>query len=83
VHGNYTGKVFEFETESKLKCPECSGVRISFAKSPILQLFLPPLPPDVDENTQIKIFDCLNKFTANEIVEFNCPNCKKAQLFTK
>jgi ubiquitin carboxyl-terminal hydrolase 5/13 len=90
-------KSFRFAMEHRLQCLSCKKVRYSIDEQDNLSIPVPieKLPRKeiapggednkeaVDEYREVTLKECLDSFTAQEIVELSCPSCGSKDGFSK
>lgn len=81
---------FRFAVEQRLQCLSCEKVRYRVDEQDNISVPVPPrrLPrSDVSDNTSefgpVTLRECLDMFTAEEIVELTCPACGSREGFRK
>lgn len=78
-------RVFEFEMEQRLTCPECNGVRYKTDQAQSLSVPVPckEIPSEVTGDS-VKTYEpvtfetCVDLATATETLEYHCPHCAKS-----
>ncbi|KAJ1723015.1 ubiquitin C-terminal hydrolase Ubp14 [Coemansia erecta] len=79
-------KVFDFSTEERLQCSECSRVRyktqkVSSASLPVIKRPVAEPSDGLDSQAQlapVSLKECLDLMTSDETVDgYNCPQCQK------
>jgi len=77
-YGNDPTKVFKFALHERLQCKQCKKVRLSKINDNMVTFNVPANKKDGEGEEYLPVsFDtCLAQLTAEETVEFNCPNCK-------
>lgn len=77
-YGNDPTNVLKFSLHERLQCKKCNKVRYTKIKDNMVTFNVPANKKDEEGNEYEPVsFDtCLAQLTSDEIVEFNCPNCK-------
>lgn len=79
----FPGKIFEYKLATKMQCQTCLGVKYSDATSTVMQTSIPIDTKDDGPDVIVDFDRVLSSFSQQEIVDYNCPNCKKTTQFTK
>lgn len=85
---------FRFAAEQRLQCTSCNKVRYKVDEQDNISIPVParrlPYPDDLSSPganepkfEPVTVLECLDTFTANEIVDFNCPSCGSKDGFSK
>ncbi|KAK9554067.1 ubiquitin C-terminal hydrolase Ubp14 [Aspergillus fumigatus] len=83
---------FRFAVEQRLQCLSCKGVRYRIDEQDNVSIPVPvrrqlgtnSTDPSADsEFESVTLSECLDVFTANEIVELSCPSCGNSNGFSK
>ncbi|KAL4947751.1 hypothetical protein BDW69DRAFT_177823 [Aspergillus filifer] len=81
---------FKFNVEQRLQCMKCKGVRYRLDEQDNISMPVPARrvthSPDTSSNQKfepVTLFDCLNAFTSDEIVDLRCTSCDGQQKFCK
>jgi ubiquitin carboxyl-terminal hydrolase 5/13 len=74
---------FEFDSESRLECLECSSVKYRTQRNWYLPLSIPNWQEKEKEGSAVTWDECLSKFLGHENVELNCSICNKQTIFLK
>ncbi|KAI1121178.1 ubiquitin carboxyl-terminal hydrolase 14 [Nemania abortiva] len=80
---------FRFATEQRLQCINCKKVRYSSTEQDSIFIDVPleKLPQSKEREGEayrpVTLEECLNRFTAEEVVELNCPACASKLGFMK
>ena len=74
---------FEFELENRLECVHCHIVKYQRTTNFYLNLTVPNWETKREKGSKVTLEECLSKFTGSEVVELDCPNCKKKSNFEK
>ncbi|KAG4090772.1 ubiquitinyl hydrolase [Neocallimastix lanati (nom. inval.)] len=77
-YGNDPTNVFKFSLHERLQCKQCKKVRLTKIKDNMVTINVPVNKKEGENNEYEPVsFDsCLSQLAIEEIVEFNCPNCK-------
>jgi ubiquitin carboxyl-terminal hydrolase 5/13 len=97
--GSDPTKSFQYDLQQRLQCMECKRVRYSTVKQTELSLPIPiqaAVPPLVrvegekaderakrEAQSKVSFSACVDSFTADEMIEFRCPNCQKTTAAIK
>lgn len=82
-------KAFGFSMEQRLQCLSCKKVRYRVDSQDNVSIPVPARrltsndPHSADSFAPVTLYDCLDAFTSEEIVQLNCPSCKSEDGFTK
>lgn len=76
---------FRFEVEQRLQCLSCKRVRYKVDEQDNISLAVPARRVSGESNSfeEITLSECLDIFTAEEIVELTCPACHSRDGFSK
>ncbi|KAJ5150974.1 Ubiquitin carboxyl-terminal hydrolase 14 [Penicillium canariense] len=85
--GNQVNPVqhFRFEIEQRLQCLNCRKVRYKVDEQDNISVAVPArrVPGEADQFESVTLSECLDIFTADEIVELTCPGCESQDGFSK
>ena len=70
-------KLFEFDLETRMECNDCHSVKYRNSKPWFLSLSVNDWKYKKEESAKCLMDEVLSKFLAPEIIELNCPECKK------
>ena len=76
-------KLFEFDIESRMECNDCHNVKYKNTKSWFLSLSVNDWKNKKEETSKCSMDEVLSKFLSPEIIDLNCPECKKKTFWTK
>ena len=76
-------KLFEFDLETRMECNDCHSVKYKNSKPWFLSLSVNDWKDKKEETAKCSMDEVLSKFLAPEIIELNCPECKKKTFWTK
>ena len=76
-------KLFEFDLETRMECNDCHNVKYKNSTSWFLSLSVNDWKNKKEETSKCSMDEVLSKFLAPEIIELNCPECKKKSFWTK
>ncbi|KAJ5918681.1 Ubiquitinyl hydrolase [Penicillium verhagenii] len=78
-------KSFRFEVEQRLQCLSCKKVRYKVDEQDNISVAVPArhIPDQVDCFEAVTLSECLDIFTAEEVVELSCPACQSDDGFSK
>ena len=76
-------KLFEFELEIRMECNICHNVKYKNSKTWFLSLSVEDWKNKKEETSKCSMDEVLSKFLSPEIIELNCPECKKKSFWTK
>lgn len=84
---------FRFAAEQRLQCTSCNKVRYKVDEQDNISIPVParrlPCPDDLTSGANepkfepVTVLECLDTFTADEIVDFTCPSCGSKDGFSK
>ncbi|KAL4987486.1 hypothetical protein BDW68DRAFT_160902 [Aspergillus falconensis] len=81
---------FKFNIEQRLQCLKCRGVRYRLDEQDNISIPVPArrvnIPDDIRPDSPFEpatLFDCLDAFTADEIVDLRCTSCDSQEKFSK
>ena len=70
-------ELFEFDIETRMECNSCHHVKYRNTRSWFLSLSVENWKNKKEETSKCTMDEVLSKFLAPEIIELNCPECKK------
>ena len=76
-------RLFEFDLETRMECNDCHSVKYKNTRSWFLSLSVNDWKSKKEETSTCSMDEVLSKFLSPEIIELNCPECKKKTLWTK
>ena len=76
-------KLFEFDLETRMECNDCHNVKYKNSVSWFLSLSVNDWKNKKEETSKCSMDEVLSKFLSPEIIELNCPECKKKSFWTK
>ena len=76
-------KLFEFDLEIRMECNICHNVKYKNSKTWFLSLSVEDWKNKKEETSKCSMDEVLSKFLSPEIIELNCPECKKKSFWTK
>ena len=76
-------KLFEFDLETRMECNECHSVKYKNSKPWFLSLSVSDWKSKKEETSKCTMDEVLSRFLSPEIIDLNCPECKKKTLWTK
>ena len=76
-------KLFEFDLETRMECNDCHSVKYKNSRSWFLSLSVNDWKNKKEETSKCSMDEVLSKFLAPEVIELNCPECKKKSFWTK
>ena len=76
-------KLFEFDLETRMECNDCHSVKYKNSRSWFLSLSVNDWKNKKEETAKCSMDEVLSKFLAPEVIELNCPECKKKSFWTK
>ncbi|RHZ49885.1 ubiquitin-specific protease UBP14, partial [Aspergillus thermomutatus] len=81
---------FRFAVEQRLQCLSCKGVRYRIDEQDNVSIPVPVRRQLSTDSTDpsaefesVTLYDCLDVFTAEEMVELSCPSCGSSDGFSK
>ncbi|KAL4912134.1 hypothetical protein BDW62DRAFT_195389 [Aspergillus aurantiobrunneus] len=81
---------FRFNMEQRLQCLRCKGVRYRLDEQDNISIPVPARRLAHSDDTgsdgpfePVTLFDCLDAFTSEEIVDLRCSSCNSQERFTK
>lgn len=78
-------KSFRFEVEQRLQCLSCKKVRYRVDEQDNISVAVPGrrISGETDRFEAVTLSECLDIFTAEEVVELSCPECNSHDGFLK
>ena len=76
-------KLFEFDLETRMECNDCHNVKYKNTKSWFLSLSVNDWKSKKEETAKCSMDEVLSRFLSPEIIDLNCPECKKKTFWTK
>lgn len=76
-------QLFEFDLEERMECNDCHIVKYKNTRSWFLSFSVDDWEKKKEEIAQYSMDEALKKFLSQEVVELNCPECKKKVSWTK
>ena len=76
-------ELFEFDIQTRMECNSCHQVKYRSTRSWFLSLSVEDWKNKKEETAKCTMDEVLSKFLAPEILELDCPNCKKKSEWTK
>ena len=76
-------ELFEFDIEMRMECNSCHHVKYRNTRSWFLSLSVEDWKNKKEETAKCSMDEVLSKFLSPEIIELNCPECKKKCEWTK
>ena len=76
-------KLFEFDLETRFECNDCHSVKYKNTKSWFLSLSVNDWKSKKEETSKCTMDEVLSRFLSPEIIDLNCPECKKKTFWTK
>ncbi|KAJ5913458.1 hypothetical protein N7504_002341 [Penicillium tannophilum] len=78
-------KSFRFEVEQRLQCLGCKKVRYKVDEQDNISVAVPGrrISGETDRFEAVTLSECLDIFTAEELVELSCPECNSRDGFSK
>ncbi|KAJ5760070.1 hypothetical protein N7520_007226 [Penicillium odoratum] len=78
-------KNFRFEVEQRLQCLGCKKVRYKVDEQDNISIAVPGrrISDETDGFEAVTLSECLDTFTAEEVVELSCPSCNSRDGFSK
>ncbi|KAK1148282.1 ubiquitin C-terminal hydrolase Ubp14 [Aspergillus melleus] len=82
-------KAFDFAMEQRLQCLSCQKVRYKVDGQDNVSIPVPARRLTSDDSSSadsfapVTLYDCLDAFTSEEIVQMDCPSCKAKDGFSK
>ncbi|KAJ5102871.1 hypothetical protein N7532_003400 [Penicillium argentinense] len=76
---------FRFQVEQRLQCLDCKGVRYKVDEQDNISVVVPARRISSNETQfeAVTLTECLDMFTAEELVELSCPACASNHGFSK
>ncbi|KAJ5668806.1 hypothetical protein N7462_009876 [Penicillium macrosclerotiorum] len=76
---------FRFHVEQRLQCLKCRRVRYKVDEQDNISVAVPArrIPGEANQFESVTLTECLDIFTAEEVVELNCPACDGHSGFSK
>ncbi|KAJ5585345.1 uncharacterized protein N7459_005145 [Penicillium hispanicum] len=76
---------FRFEVEQRLQCLSCKKVRYKVDEQDNISVAVPArrVPGEASQFEPVTLSECLDIFTAEEVVELSCPACDSRDGFSK
>jgi ubiquitin carboxyl-terminal hydrolase 5/13 len=75
--------LFEFDLETRMECNSCHHVKYKSTRSWYLSLSVEDWKNKKEETSKCTMDEVLSKFLSPEIIELNCPECKKKSEWIK
>ena len=76
-------KLFEFELEIRMECNDCHNVKYKNSKTWFLSLSVEDWKNKKEEASKCSMDEVLSKFLSLELIELNCPECKRKTFWAK
>ena len=76
-------ELFEFDIETRMECNSCHHVKYRNTRSWFLSLSVEDWKNKKEENAKCSMDEVISRFLSPEIIELNCPECKKKSFWTK
>ena len=76
-------ELFEFDLEERMECNVCHIVKYKNTRPWFLTFSIDDWQNKKEELTKYSMDEALKKFLSQEVVELNCPECKKQVSWTK